>query len=506
MNSVRTSFVQMTRLDPLMLSLFPFVTLAQATPAPLFPPPTKVPAQELVIPREALPAQETLQIQEIFQPQEVRPLPGQLDTVPVLNSNSPEVVQSEGILISTFPPIGKDVPSAHLNYAFQGRFDIFSHHIARVSSGQPRTLFHGILLNNPTSQPVKVEVLQGASYTTRPDALFISLPSYVEDPQGRVYAGPGSRVVNDLLRGRRQGFLPREIILQPGENQMLINLPIPVAGAPGSNGRSTLLRLRSTGSVYAASLAMYAPIKDGRERPPTLEEWQTLLFKSGLAGPRDIPPTPPGSNVVRVFYGRVAGVAVGSQWEAKLTDNPKSEVLTIPKRGRAFSYGLSTLYRGTLGTGQIQSAKLLARYPDTAYQAHGNYGIQYSLSLPLHNPAKQPQTVTLAIQTPLKDDRNKGGLLFYNPPENRVFFRGPVRIRYTDDNGSTQTRFVHVTQHRGQQGEPLLTLTLPAGAHRLVQVDLLYPPDSTPPQVLTVQTLDQTVGVTASPTNTSSSP
>jgi hypothetical protein len=491
-----------------MLSLFPIVTLAQAVPATPAPLPNllapRVPSQELTIPRESLPKQETLQTQEIFQPQEVRPLPGQLDAVPVLNSNSPEVVQTEGILLSSFPPTGKDVPSAHLNYPFQGRFDFFSHHIARFRNGQPRTLFHGLLVNNPTSQPIRVEVLQGASYTTRPDAQFITLPSYVEDPIGRVYAGPGSRVVNDLLRGRRQGILPREVVLQPGENQMLFNLPIPVAGAPGSNGRSTLLRLRSSGPIYAASLAMYAPTIDGRERPPTVEEWQTMLFKGGLAGPRDIPPTTPGSNVVRVFYGRVAGVAVGSQWEAKLTDTPKSEVLTIPKRGRAFSYGLSTLYRGTLGTGQVQSAKLLARYPDTAYQAHGNYGVQYSLSLPLHNPTKQPQTITLSIQTPLKDDRNKGGLLFFNLPENRVFFRGPVRIQYTDDSGTVQTRFIHVTQHRGQRGEPLLTLTLPGAARRNVQVDLLYPPDSTPPQVLTVQTLEQAVGTTTSSESTSS--
>ncbi len=484
-----------------MLSLFSIATLAQALPVLPTPQPApvspRVPPQELVIPRETLPAQETLQTQEVFQPQEVRPLPGQLDAVPVLNSNSPEVVQTEGILLSTFPPTGKSVPSAHLNYPFQGRFDFFSHHIARFRTGQPRTLFHSLLLNNPTSQPVQVEILQGASYSTRPDALFIDLPSMVEDPIGRVYAGPGSRVMNDLLRGKRQGMLPRQIVLQPGENQVLFNLAIPVVGAPGSNGRSTLLRLRSSGPVYAASLAMYAPLFEGRERPPTIEEWQTLLFTSGLAGPRDIAPTPPGANVPRVFYGRVAGVAVGSQWDAKLTDNPRSEVLTIPKPGRAFSYGLSTLYRGTLGTGQIQSAKMLVRYPDTAYQAHGNYGVQYNLTMPLHNPTRQPQTITLSLQTPLKDDRNKGGLLFFHPPENRVFFRGPVRVRYTDEKGATQTRFMHITQQRGQRGEPLLTLTLPANARSLVQVDLLYPPDSTPPQVLTVQTLERALSTTS---------
>jgi len=477
-----------------MLSLFSFVTLAQVFPLPS-PLPTqplpRITPQELLLPRESLPVQPTLQTQEIFQPQEIRPLPGQLDTVPVLNSNSPEVVQTDGILTSTFPPDGKAYPAAHLNYAFQGRFDIFSHHIARSRSGTPRTLFQAILLNNPTSKPVTIEILQGASYLTRPDASFIQLPAYVEDPLGTVYAGPGSRVTNDLLRGRRQGALPRMTVIQPGESQLLMNLPIPVSGSPGSNGRTTLMRLQSNGSVYGASLAMFAPLtEDGRERSPTLEEWRTLVVRGGLAGPRDLPPTLPNVNVAKVFYGRVSGVAVGSQWQSMVTDAPKSDRLTIPKKGRAFSYGLSTLYRGTLGTGQIQSAKLLARYPDTAYQAHGNYGVQYSLTMPLYNPTKQKQTVTLAIQTPLKDDKSKGGLLFYQPPENRIFFRGTVRLRYTDDTGITQTRFIHVTQQRGEAGEPLLTLNLPGGDRRIVQVDLLYPPDSTPPQVLTVKTLD----------------
>ncbi len=487
-----------------MLSFLPLFTLAQAAP-PLFPSPNiRTTPQEIVIPRESLPPQEFLPTQEVFQPQEVRPLPGQLDAVPVFNSNSPEIVQTEGILLSTFPPDGKSMPAAHLNYPFQGRFDIFAHHIARTLLGQSRTLFQGILLNNPTSLPVTVEILQGASYTTRADAMFVNLPSYVEDPLGTVYAGPGSRVMNDLLRGRRQGALPRSLVLLPGQNQMLLNLPIPTGGMPGSNGRSTLMRLRSTGPVYAASLAMFAPLTpDGRERTPTTEEWQTLLFRGGLAGPRDVLPTPLGMNVVKVFYGRVAGIAMGSQWQAKLTDTPKNDFLTIPKRGRAFSYGLSTLYRGTLGTGQIQSAKLVARYPDTAYQAHGNYGIQYSLTMPLYNPTKQNQAVAVSIQTPLKVDVNKGGLLFFNPPENRVFFRGPVRIRYTDDSGVVQTRFIHVTQQRGQVGQPLLVLNLPGGDRRLVQVDLLYPPDSTPPQVLTVRTLEEATASTPSTTSSS---
>jgi hypothetical protein len=484
-----------------MLSLLPILTLAQTavTSAPVVPPalpsppPAKIrPLPDVVPPQEQLQPQDQLQLLEVFQPQDIRPLPGQLDTVPVFNSNSPEMVLTEGILLSTFPPQGKATPEAHLNMPFQGRFDVFSHHISRARTpSEARSLFQGLLIYNPTFNPITLQVLQGASYLTRPDALFVDLPSYVEDPTGRVYAGPGSRVVNDLLRGRRQGALPPTVEIPPGRSFMLLNLPIPAGTVtPTSNGRSTLLRLWSSGPVYVANMAMFAPrTPEGNERVPTLEEWETLLVNGKLAGPRDIPPTPMDPSYARVTYGRVAGVAVGSQWQANLTDNPKTPYLSVPKRGTAFSYGLSTLYRGTLGTGQIQSAKLLKRYPDTAYQAHGNYGIQYNLTMPLYNNTGETQTVTIALQTPLKEDKTKGGLLFYKPPEDRVFFRGPVRLRYIDDSGKPQTRFVHVIQQRGQQGEPLLTLKMPPGDRRLVEVDLLYPPDSTPPQVLTVRSL-----------------
>ncbi|MEB3231025.1 MAG: DUF3370 family protein, partial [Leptolyngbyaceae bacterium] len=45
---------------------------------------------------------------------------------------------------------------------------------------------------------------------------------------------------------------------------------------------------------------------------------------------------------------------------------------------------------------------------------------------------------------------------------------------------------------RGQEGQALVTLNLDGGDRRLVNVTLLYAPDSTPPQVLTVRTLSPT--------------
>jgi hypothetical protein len=43
--------------------------------------------------------------QIIVQPGEIRPLPGKLDNIPVFNSNSPEWIKNEGILLSTSPPV-----------------------------------------------------------------------------------------------------------------------------------------------------------------------------------------------------------------------------------------------------------------------------------------------------------------------------------------------------------------------------------------------------------------
>jgi hypothetical protein len=117
--------------------------------------------------------------------------------------------------------------------------------------------------------------------------------------------------------------------------------------------------------------------------------------------------------------------------------------------------------------------------------------VQYSLTLPLVNTTRNTQTVTLSLQTPLKQEELQGGLRFLEPPARQVFFRGTVQIRYTDDARKQQTRYVHLVQRRGQQGQPLVTLTMPPSDRRLVKVDFLYPPDATPPQVLTVRTLER---------------
>ncbi len=467
---------------------------------------------------------------ELTRPQEVRPLPGQLDEVPVFNSNSPELIQQPGILLSTFPPEPMANAEAHLNYAFEGRFDFFAHHVARgVHPDDRRTLFIGGVIYNPTDQPVTLRVLQGVSYLSQ-EAPFRNLPELVYNPEGTVFAGPGSRVVTEFLRGQNQSQWPAQVTIPPRRAYLLINAPVPLrrlpfatdatlppgSVMPGSygtfasaslasmnlaqtpqnlptNGRSVLLHLSSSGPVYAASLAMYAPLTlDGQERAPTLQEWLRLLVNGNLAGPRDIPPTNPeeylkGQAGDRFFYGRVAGVAQGSKWQGRATDEGRS-TLAVPDPGKSLSYVISTVDHNTFGTGQIQSAPMLVRYPDTAYRAHGNYGIHYEVTLPLENTSDVHKRVVLRLQTPLQDETLRSGLRFLRNPTNRIFFRGTVRVRYPDETGREQSRYIHVVQRQGQEGDALVRLNLPPRSQQTVVVELIYPPDATPPQVLTIST------------------
>lgn len=449
------------------------------------------------------PQPETLQAaipEVIIQPGEVRALPGKVDEILMFNSNSPEWVKKEGILLSTFPTDGKAVPEAHLNYPLSGKFELFAHHFVHTPP-ESKTLYLGIIVNNPGTEKVTLDILGAASYLMEPDAPFKQKPPLSENPNGEIYSGPGIRAVDTVLRGVRQAGFPEKLVIPPGESRMLLNHPIPVKGLERPvNGRSTFMILNSRGDtpnsparVYVASLAMYAKQHpDGREIAPTLIEWQQLLNTETLAQPRDKMPTPPDQIGGQLIYSRVAGVQQGSLWAANLVDEGE-DILSIPEVGKGLSYVISTVRAGTLGTKQVQAAKLLVRYPDTAYESHGNYGLHYDLNLPLFNPTNTPQTVTVTLATPNKEDRlSQGGLMFRQPSWDFPYFRGTVRLQYLDEQNNPMTRYVHLWQRRGQQVEPLLTLTLKPQEKRTVRVDFRYPPDATPPQVLTVKTVDKT--------------
>jgi len=417
---------------------------------------------------------------ELLRPQEVRPLPGGLDRVPMVNDNNPEVVKGPGILLSTFEGRGRGVPAAHLDVPLEGPFELFSHHIFAGQGREPSsTLWLGVVVGNRSDRPVRLRVPSGASWLSQPDAPFLPLPGQLEHDGTSVYAGPGGRVAGDLLAGvPRPAGLPAELTLAPRATDLLLALPVPVRGLdPLLNGRTLQLRLDSDGPVSLATLALISG-----EAPPSRDSWLALL--EGDLSEKEHPPTPRGAPG-RIVYSRVSGVQTGSRWKAVLSD-PGRQDLVIGDR--PVSWPLASLVGGTLGTGQVQSAPLRAFYPGTSWEAHGNYGVLYDLELPLHNPSAQPQTLSLGLEMPLKSDRNEGGLRFRQPPGAAVFFRGSVELRGLPSGGR---RFLHLVRRQGEAGESLTTVSLAPGERRRLRVRLIIPADITPVPVLTVAPVKQ---------------
>jgi hypothetical protein len=405
----------------------------------------------------------------------IRPLPGSLDRTLVFNSNSPEVIRSEGILLSTMPSKGKRYPKAHLNYVLRGRFDIFTHHIAR---GNPnRDMYQGIILQNPSPHPINVAINQAISYTTSEDAPFLDLPPILENSTGEIFSGPGSRAMLDALRGIRENNFPSQVEVPASGYALILNEEIPRGAA-----RTTFMQLYTDHSVYVANLAMYK-----HRRVPNLNDWRYALQQGALAQPRDRHPT--ALNAGHIIYGRVAGVAQGGSWVATVTDRPGSVYLTIPPTEQAIGYPISTVAAATWGTKQIQSAPLVVRYADTALQSHGNYGVLYTLNFPLYNNTPITQRVQLSIHTPFKHNETQKPLFFRMQPVGMVFFRGTVRVIQQNSLGLEESKYFHLNQREGEYGAPLATVEIPPNRYRNVRLEFRYPPDATPPQIVSIRTL-----------------
>ncbi|MCP9932397.1 DUF3370 domain-containing protein [Cyanobium sp. Candia 9D4] len=428
----------------------------------------------------------------VLRPGTVAPLPGRLDAVPMVNDNNPEVIKGPGILLSTFDgqrgyagrPLG--VPSAHLNAAVSGPFELFSHHIyAGTPESLDSTLWLAVVAAPRGSGPVKLRTVAGSTALSQsvdpdqPSAPFLPLPALMEQGSTPIWAGPGSRVATELLARQRSPLVPEGWTLPAGQLSTLMVLPLPVRGLdPLLNGLNLQLRLHSDGPVDVATLAAFGPV----DRPPDPAVWQRLL-QGGLS-PKEHSPSPRGASGPMI-YSRVSGVQEGSAWVGRITD-PGRPTLSVSRA--PISWPIASLERGTLGTGQVQTAPLRAFYPGTAWAAHGNYGVTYDLSLPLRNDTPRPVQLALALESPIKTDQPLGGLRFNTTPARAVMFRGTVEVSGLDNaaGGPGGRRRFHLVLRAGQEGPPLGTVSLRPGQERQLRVRLIYPADATPPQVLSL--------------------
>lgn len=444
-------------------------------------------------------AQTSTQVQ-ILQPMTVYSLPGALDDLPMLNSNSPEIVQQPGILVSTLS--GFETEQCHdgyqsancnfLDYSFKGDFGVFAHHIAKDEKMGDHLLYLGLLATNNTDKPVKLTLKGGASYLSQPDALTNnSLPGFMPNPMGLIYTGVGDRVATEIVAGK--GFDKESVLeIAPYSSQLVYNLPIPtqVAIPPALNGRSTLMYFQSDGPVYLSHLAAFATKSGSTFTPPTQADYQALLDAHQYAGPRETTPTeydpadPPPQEALR--YGRVSGISQGLHWKGQLWQGTR--ILERPAVGQRVAYPISSTYLKRFGTTQNQSGSMFRRNRDTAYQATGNYGVHYELQIPLHNTGPEFASYSLAINHPAKMNgtAQAAEMLYLYPPNKQVMFRGSVRLRWTDEYNQKQDQLTHLLLRDGDESQPLAMITVPPKTNYDLKLDLVYPADATPPQLLSI--------------------
>jgi len=461
--------------------MIPFL-LAQAAPVPLM--------------AQALPASSAAAA-TVLRPQQVAPLPGGLDPVLMVNDNNPELILEPGILLSTFEGKGRPFPEAHLNLPLNGRFDLFSHHVyAGTAQTLESTLWLAVVAMPRQAAPVQLRLVSGAtslSQATSPgqaSAPFLPLPPLL--PQdGSTYAGPGDRVTTELLSQQTSPQLPQRWSLPAGQLTPLLVLPIPVKGlSPLLNGINLQLRLESSGPISLATLASV-----GGDQPPAPEVWQALI--NGPLSPKEHTASPRGSQGP-FAYSRVSGVQIGSLWRGQVTD-PGKPFLSVSRA--PISWPISSLVRGSHGTGQVQTAELKASYPGTAWAAHGNYGVEYDLRLPLRNDTGRPVSLQLALESPLKGDKPLGGLKFRQGPGGSIWFRGSLEVAGLDgpEGKPLGREGFHLVLRSGQEGPSLGTVTLAPGGQRQLRLRLIYPADATPPQVLSLLPLAPPANPAASP-------
>ena len=468
------------------LAALPVAPAPAASPSPPAAPSPAAPSPAAPAPAAPSPAAPAPAAAVVLRRQTVEALPGGLDRVPVLNDNNPELITSQGILLSSFAGRGRGVATAHLDRPLQGSFELFSHH---VFAGRPdsldSTLWIGVLAAPRGDRPVTLRLLGGATALSQsldpsqPAAPFLPLPPLLSQDGTSVWSGPGSRVATELLQRSRSPLLPEQWTLPPRQITTLLALPIPVRGLdPLLNGRNLQLRLDSDGAVDVATVAGFGK----GEAPPSAAQWQQLL--EGNLAPREHAPTPPGASGP-VVYSRVSGVQIGSSWRARISD-PGRASLSVSRA--PISWPISSLIRGSLGTGQVQTAPLQLFYANTAWAAHGNYGVLYDLTIPLRNDTSVPQRLELSLDSPLKTDQPIGGLRFRTTPSTAVTFRGTVEVSGLDrdDGRPSGRRAFHLVLRSGMPGPALGQVSLAPGQQRQLQVRLIYPADATPPQALSL--------------------
>jgi hypothetical protein len=387
--------------------------------------------------------------------QTARPLQGRFNRTPVLHSNQPEEVEGPGILVSTTE--GQSIaaengaPLRNSTYTFNGDFGLHFHHKyfppyrASISPKDRRTeLTIAAIAVNPGNRPVRIRFLEGAVRNSF-EAPYLANHLLGVKPLGpRPWnTGPGDATAVQMLRGRLDRDLQREIVIPPRSRVVMVQTDLPALGIANA-----LLRGHSDGPFQMAVVAA--------RRPQSTGDVLAVLDAGRLAPGRVYLDRLAEIRSGRVF-SRVGGVALGDRYEASLRHDLRSQgALHVP---------FTSTSRIHFGTRDVQVNPLATRMVDSAVDNVGTYGVRFDIDLDLRGNG----SYDLVMSHP-----SLPGV----PPF--TAFRGSLQIRIGDE-----LREVHVGLRSGQSLS-LARLDLPPGRSLPVRVSMVYPADATPGHLLSV--------------------
>ena len=391
--------------------------------------------------------------------QSARALNGNFNNIPVLHSNQPEIVKGPGILVNTAPGSGiaseNNQPLNNATFTFNGAFGVHMHHkyypedSSKLGGRRDRGLLTvAAIAINPGSKPVTLTFTEGSVKNSFEAPYHPNKLMGVKPLGPRPWnTGPGDATAVQILRGELDRKLSREIVIPPNSRKVIVSTVLPARGI--MNG---LLRGTSNGPFHMAVVAA--------EETQQEQDLIAVLDRGRLA---------PGRiylNRIREIetgevFSRVAGVALGDQYQAIIQHDLTQGALHVP---------LTSTRKHHFGTRDIQVNQLSTRMIDSAVNNVGTYGVRFDVEMNLSGDGAHE----LVLSHPVATGRSPF-----------TAFRGSIGIQ--TDEGYKE---VHVGMRSGQSLS-ISDLNLKKGSNNPVKVSLVYPADATPGHLLSVVPVTQ---------------
>jgi hypothetical protein len=285
--------------------------------------------------------------------------------------------------------------------------------------------------------------------------------------------GPGMAATANAMNGKSE--LPREIVVPPGQTVILANDAFPVKNEVMTQGSFTISQ--PPGMTGDARASIDIVLTQGAATPAKVDS----LVNSGPMVPvSDKEPVPTSREQIEngqfAKYGRVNGITDAGVFKLNMANNSEGNLYLLPENGEASSqtFMWNTKYTAR-GGAPLDTPFVVAGAAGSAPMAHGNYGAEFDMTLPLHNPSTVPQKVQVFMGSGSTGDS--------------AAFRGNMNVTITHADGTTTKETLSIMQRPSTTGtNALAEVTVPPGGRVNVTLETIYPANTTPPHTMVVKT------------------